>query len=358
MDWDWEDGPPRDTPPRTRPSEEPPRERPDADAPDDQATVVILPQAGDEPPASLERPHLRTGEMALRSSVDAAGGRDDVGPRTTTGRTEARAKRRRQLRRRRLTALGVLVAIVVLLVLLIVLLTRGCGASSTANAGTDPSAGTAALRTPTAVDPLRMAAYGESVGGGALLGMKLLTEGRKDIKVHRFVKVATGLTRPDFFDWPAYLKGDIDKRTKPFDAVMLMFGANDGQDTKVDGKQLTFGSGSWKAMYAQRVGAVMDIYLKRGVKRVYWVGMPRMGIGWFNQRMELMNGIYKAEAAKRSPAVEYVDAWSIVDAPATTYQAKYRQADGVHMTVDGGVKVAKAVLAAVAKDWHLPPFKQ
>ena len=82
------------------------------------------------------------------------------------------------------------------------------------------------------------------------------------------VKVATGLTRPDFFDWPAYLKGDIDKRTKPFDAVMLIFGANDGQDTKVDGKQLTFGSGSWKAMYAQRVGAVMDIYLKRGVKRV------------------------------------------------------------------------------------------
>ena len=239
------------------------------------------------------------------------------------------------------------------------LVARGCGGgegAAGASAG-EPSPTPTALRTPTAAAPLRFGAYGESVGGGLLLGLKLLTENRKDIYVHRFVKVASGLTRPDFFDWPAFLKQDIDKRQRPFEAVALMFGANDGQDTKVGDVQLNFGSGSWKAMYAKRVGGVMDIYLKRGVSRVYWVGMPRMGIGWFNKRMELMNGIYKAEAAKRAPRVEYIDAWTIVDAPATTYQAKYRQADGVHMTVEGGLKVAQAVLAVVAREWHMPPFK-
>jgi hypothetical protein len=275
-------------------------------------------------------------------------------------RVAARARRRQQLRRRRLMALGVVAGIVVVAVVLIALVVRGCGGSGDGTAGASagkPSPQPTALRTPTAADPLRVGAYGESVGGGLLLGLKLLTADRKDIAVHRFVKVASGLTRPDFFDWPAYLKKDIDKRKRPFDAVALMFGANDGQDTKVAGKQLTFGTGSWKAMYAQRVGDVMDLYLKRGVQRVYWVGMPRMGIGWFNKRMELMNGIYKAEAAKRAPRVEYIDAWTIVDAPADTYQAKYRQTDGVHMTVDGGVKVARGVLAVIAREWHLPPFK-
>ena len=273
-------------------------------------------------------------------------------------RTAARARRRRQLRRRRLVALGALVVIVIVLVLLIMLVARSCGGDGTAGASAgNPSPKPTALRTPTAAAPLRLAAYGESVGGGLLLGLKLLTEGRKDIAVHRFVKVASGLTRPDYFDWPAHLRQAIGKRTRRFDAVMLMFGANDGQDVEVDGKQLDFGTGPWKAMYSRRVGAVMDLCLERGVKRVYWVGIPRMGIGWFNKRMELMNGIYKAEAEKRAPQVEYIDAWTIVDAPAASYQAKYRQSDGVHMAAEGGLKVAEAVLAVVAREWRLPPFK-
>lgn len=273
-------------------------------------------------------------------------------------RAAARAGRRRQLRRRRLVALGVLVAVVVLVVVLIAVIARGCGRTPKTASLTTPSPAPTALRTPSAARPLHMAAYGESVGGGALLGLKLLTEGRRDIVLHRFVKVASGLTRPDYFDWPAYLRQDFDRRAKPFEAVMLMLGANDGQDATAGGRTLVFGSGSWKKWYAARVGEVMDLYLKRGVKRVYWVGMPRMGIGWFNRRMALLNGIYKAEAAKRAPRVEYIDAWTIVDAPQTTYQAGLRQYDGVHLQVAGGLKVARAVLEAVARDWHLAAFPQ
>ncbi len=281
----------------------------------------------------------------------------DSAPRFSDERAAARAERRRALRRRRLTLLAVLLAVLVVLVAVVALGARACGGTPTGTAAATPSPVPAALRTPSAAQPLRMAAYGESVGGGALLGLKLLTEERKDIKIHRFVKVASGLARPDFFDWPAYLKQDVDKRKQPFEAVALMIGANDGQDVKVDGKQLAFGSGPWKAMYAERVGEVMDLYLKRGVKRVYWVGMPRMGIGWFNKRMALVNEIFQAEAEKRAPMVEYIDAWTAVDAPKTTYQPSLRQKDGVHLSVDGGLKVAKVVLEAVARDWHLPDFK-
>ncbi len=262
------------------------------------------------------------------------------------------------LRRRRLTALGAAVAAVVLLVAVVVLVARACGgAPSGASAAASPSPSPAALRTPSAGEPLRMAAYGDSVGGGALLGLKLLTAGRKDIKVHRFVKVATGLARPDFFDWPAYLKQDMAKRKAPFEAVLVMLGANDGQNVVAGGNGLVFGSDAWKKLYAKRVGKVMDFYLKSGVKKVYWAGMPRMGIGWFNKRMAVLDEIYRAEAAERAPRVEYVDAWEVVDAPKTAYQASLRQADGVHLSVDGGLKVAREVLDAVARDWHLPAFR-
>jgi uncharacterized protein len=250
--------------------------------------------------------------------------------------------------------LVVLLALAVLLIVVIALLVRACGGQSAASS---PSSVPTALRTPGAAEPLRMAAYGDSVGGGALLGLKLLTAERKDIKVHRFVKVATGLARPDSFDWPAYLKQDMAKRKAPFEAVLVMLGANDGQNVVAAGTGLAFGIASWKRMYAERVGRVMDFYLKHGVKKVYWAGMPRMGIGWFNKRMAVLDEVYKAEAAKRAPRVEYVDAWATVDAPKTTYQAELRQEDGVHLSVDGGLKVARAVLSAVARDWHLPPFK-
>ena len=111
-------------------------------------------------------------------------------------------------------------------------------------------------------------------------------------------------------------------------------------------------------MYAKRVATVMDYYLRNGVRRVYWAGMPRMGVGWFNERMDVLNGIYKAEAAKRAPRVRYIDEWTAVDAPATTYQADLRQSDGVHLETSGGMKAAKAIMAAVAKDWRLPAFTE
>jgi hypothetical protein len=47
-----------------------------------------------------------------------------------------------------------------------------------------------------------------------------------------------------------------------------------------------------------------------------------------------------------------------VDAPRTTYRASPRRQDGVHLSVDGGLRVARAVLDATARDWHLPAFEE
>ena len=249
MDWDWDDGPPQDTP-RGAPQDDrrPPVEPPSGDAPgsstfadaiehfdrsaspsdDDERTQLIkMPPDSVAPPGGCRRrtsPRLLAATSSRPrpgpSSVSvvgrrracpprgagrvpcrpAAGGRRR--PRPPRDRAAARARRRKQIRRRRLVALAVIVVVVVLLAVLVI---RSCGGPTESQASPESLA---VCRAPYADSrrPLRMAAYGESVGGGALLGVRLLTERRKDIKVHRFVKVASGLARPDFFDWPAYLQ--------------------------------------------------------------------------------------------------------------------------------------------------------
>lgn len=164
MDWDWEDGPPRDTPPSRRAPDETPAPREPApsepewpESPEESETRVFSPgtvpeRAPDEPPvqspppeyvlpdrtetgrpapqsgAEFERPRAGTIESSERAAVADAGGSEgyERRSRSSEDRTARREQRRRQLRRRRLVALAVLIAIIVLIVVLIV---RGCGGS-------------------------------------------------------------------------------------------------------------------------------------------------------------------------------------------------------------------------------------
>ena len=168
MDWDWEDGPPRDTRrrrtrrarleraaadgrTRTSPGPEPTgtasgRQEP---PPLDAAPEYVLPDRTGRPAASRPaRRRVRATPKRDDRIRRASGGRrrravaraDEYRPRSPEDRTARREQRRRQLRRRRLVALAVLIAIVVLIVVLIV---RGCGGS---DAGAAAAAFVSALR--------------------------------------------------------------------------------------------------------------------------------------------------------------------------------------------------------------------
>jgi hypothetical protein len=154
VDWDWEDGPPRDVPqdvsrgasqgePR-RPDDS--RRPDDAQPPDDDQPADDSPSFADaidrfEAPsqpadASRQPPYyddertqvIRASQRPEGDSAYEAGpAPDDRRPRSPADRAAARARRRKQIQRRRLIALGVLIAVVVLLVVVVV---RGCGGPS------------------------------------------------------------------------------------------------------------------------------------------------------------------------------------------------------------------------------------
>lgn len=224
-----------------------------------------------------------------------------------------------------------------------------------------PSPTATALRVPTKADPLRISVIGDSMAQAP--GQSLIRFA-KDTGVARAVldfRFSSGLTRPDFFDWPGHLASLLAARRPP-EAVVVFFGANDAQGMATSHGVLRFGTTAWDAEYASRVDAVMRQLTKAGV-RVYWVGQPIARSSSYATRMARLDGIYEREAAKH-PGVRYVDSWSLFTTPDGGYSAYLRtddgltlmrHPDGIHLTRAGGDRLARVILAEIGRDWRLRP---
>jgi hypothetical protein len=207
--------------------------------------------------------------------------------------------------------------------------------------------------------PLRLYIAGDSmdqVFGSSLVNLSAATG---LVKAKNDYKVSSGLSRPDFFDWPQRLVDQI-VNFRP-DAAVVLFGANDAQNVLYEGEVLKVGTKAWQEVYAERVGEAMDI-LTEGGRRVYWVGQPIMKDFGYRERISMMNHIYEAEAKKR-PGVMFVSTWKAMANEKGSY-AEYltdengdevlmRAPDGIHLSRAGGDRMAQVVLDVIEKDWGM-----
>ena len=163
---------------------------------------------------------------------------------------------------------------------------------------------------------------------------------------------STGLTRPDYFDWPAELVKVVE-RDHP-EVMVLMFGANDAQRMQLGGAIYDVEDPEWQVEYRRRVALVMD-YLNRDGRVIVWVGQPVMRSDRQSRRMAILNSIYREEADRRG--IAYVDSWALFAAPDGTYSERLddgsgrlvvmRTEDGGHLSTAGGTRLAKPVLALI-----------
>jgi hypothetical protein len=221
-----------------------------------------------------------------------------------------------------------------------------------------PSESPEAKHVPTRRDPLRVWVGGDSLTSefGPALADRLARTGRATTEVeYRF---STGLSRPDYFDWPARLHAVV--REQDPEVFIAMFGANDGQNIAVDGDVLTFGTPQWQAEYGRRVDAVMTL-LSRDGRDVFWVGQPIMRAPDFDQKMQLLNDIYRKRAESHD-GVEYVDTRKLFsrDGAFSPYlnnedgqPVLMRQQDGVHLTRAGGELLTDVVVGEITERWDL-----
>jgi uncharacterized protein len=214
--------------------------------------------------------------------------------------------------------------------------------------------------------PLRLWIAGDSLV--VVPGESLLREVAGNRAIEPWPKVdghiASGLERPDVFNWFTYVREQMRKR-KP-SAVVLMLGGNDDHDfmtglpegTTVDG----FGSPSWTAEYRRRVRAIMDLATRNGAY-LLWIGLPISNDERQTARFDAINAIVQKEAERRPGAVAYVDTYFFFagdDGGFAQYVTddagrlvKMRADDGVHFERPAGDLIAREVLRRLERRFDL-----
>ena len=167
--------------------------------------------------------------------------------------------------------------------------------------------------------------------------------------------VATGLTRPDVFNWFAHLSAEV-KSLRP-KVVVLNFGANDDHNYMTGLPKGTsigsFASPEWTAEYRRRVAGVMDTVNRAGAI-VVWIGLPITRSESQTQRFDTINAIVQKEAKARPGKAIFIDTYTMFagdDGGFAEYlqnakgdTVKVRAGDGVHFDTAGGDLIAREVL--------------
>src|SRR5262249_26325092 len=125
----------------------------------------------------------------------------------------------------------------------------------------------------------------------------------RGVTIRRFARSATGLSRPNEFDWPARL----DELLASFgaDTVIANFGGNDATAIFVGpGKEEPYGTPAWDRLFEQRVAQLVEHAAAHGAHMIM-IGMPIMKLPKFNERIQKLNQLMRA-ATLRSGG-DYVD---------------------------------------------------
>jgi hypothetical protein len=213
-------------------------------------------------------------------------------------------------------------------------------------------------RQPSANAPLRLLVAGDSMTEALGPGILDAADRTGVVSGTHELRYSSGLTRPDYFDWPAEL-ATLLARDDP-EAIVVMLGANDAQGILTANGPAGFGSPDWVAEYRVRVAAVMDL-LRDGARTVYWIGQPIMRSDTFDARMRLVSDIYRQEAERRD-GIRFIDTRAMF-AKAGAYSdylpgsdgnpVLVRREDGIHLTPAGADRLAAAVIDAIGDDWHI-----
>lgn len=222
-----------------------------------------------------------------------------------------------------------------------------------------PPTTVATRRTPTAEAPLRLLIAGDSMTEAFGPALVDLADDTGLIRSERELRYSSGLTRPDYVDWPAVLAALIAEQDP--EAIVVLLGANDAQGIQTPSGPVSFGSPGWADEYRARVAATMTL-LEGSGRTVYWVGLPIMRSAEFDGRMRFITDIYRTEAAQHR-GVRFIETTVLFGDAEGAYSAYLpggdgrpvlvRREDGIHLTAAGGDRLARVVMAAMADDWHV-----
>jgi len=226
---------------------------------------------------------------------------------------------------------------------------------------TEKTAAIPALPTdPTPANQLRVLVIGDSIGLD--LGQPLVADLNATgvVNAHLDGYVDTGLSRLDYFDWPAELRIDLANHQPQL--VVIMMGANDDQSITGGAGNIVYGSPQWTAAYGARVNDFILQAMGSGA-HVIWVGMPTMEDPNLNQRLQGINQIDESILGQYPGSAYFLPTVHSLGGPGGKYAAflpnsagveeNVRTTDGIHLTPAGGELLSQNVIATMKSQFHL-----
>jgi uncharacterized protein len=237
-------------------------------------------------------------------------------------------------------------------------------ASPTVPTTAAPATTVPATGPPSADNPARLLVMGDSDAGtfGPYLESLMDDTGVVDSEVD--YEVSSGLSRPDFFDWPAHATGKLEEIDP--DIVVVTFGGNDAQGmATLDGEFPTEwadpvgGRDTWYPEYRRRAAEFADL-LAGDDRTIIWVGIPNDNNPAVTKRLEVQDQAVRAALAER-PDVIFVDTWRrfsgrdgnwaeyVID-PRDGRGKDVRADDGFHLNESGAEILALDIANVIRSD--------
>jgi hypothetical protein len=216
-------------------------------------------------------------------------------------------------------------------------------------------------------EPIKVLMLGDSLartGFGALVEKGL--DAHPQVTCYRKGKSASGLARPDFFNWMDESRKQLDFR-KP-DIVVVIMGGNDGQDLTTKsgkGKRVHWNTYEWKVAYRKR----MDDFLAQagaGDRQVIWLGLPQMGMRSLEKKLVTIREIQKAAVLALGDKGVYVETTPFLvneEGNLKEYgkvrgkKQKIRAEDRIHFTMSGSQFLADFVVPEILNQIGLAPVE-
>lgn len=220
--------------------------------------------------------------------------------------------------------------------------------------------------------PYKVLILGDSLaatGFGVLLEDKL--DKHPHVEAYRKAKSATGLARPDFFDW--FDEGPKQVEFRKPDLVIVVMGGNDGQDIPPwkGSDRVRWDTDGWPAAYRARMDTFLTeiaapVAREDGSEvgaRILWLGLPQMGLKSLEKKLVLIRQIQQDAVAGHGKGAVYLDTTpflveadgSLIEkAPVDGKERELRAEDGIHFTMSGSEYLADKVYPEVLGVLALP----
>lgn len=193
-----------------------------------------------------------------------------------------------------------------------------------------------------------------ATGFGVLLEKAL--DAHPNIDCARRAKSATGLARPDYFDW--YTQGKKAAKKHDPELIIVILGGNDGQDLVLGPnrkKRSRWKKDEWDQAYTQRTLEFID-GMKAPGRKLIWLGLPRTDTKGFEKKLTRIRAAQKSALAQRSSWASYLSTTPMVEDGQGKLKKKVRhgrrlaalrQKDGIHFTMHGSHYFADQVYPVI-----------